>query len=104
MTNAIGFNAFQDQWQSNAQLALDTIAMRQTGGIPAWMLNAMQWSQLEELSGNPPGSYEKATPTILWLTYYIPKSLSAVSRFMLKLLLSATGLSPVPSSKADYHD
>ena len=37
-----GFNAFVDQWQDNAQLALDTIALRPTRGIPAWMLNDMQ--------------------------------------------------------------
>ena len=55
----VGFNAFSDQWQSNARLALDTIAMRETKGIPTWMLNDMQWSQLEILSGNPPGSYPK---------------------------------------------
>ena len=57
--NTSGFNAFVDQWQENAQLALDTIALRPTRGIPAWMLNDMQWSHLEMLSGNPPGSYAK---------------------------------------------
>ena len=59
MTNTIGFNAFADKWQANARMALDTIAMRPTGGIPSWMLNDMQWSHLETLSGNPLGSYEK---------------------------------------------
>jgi len=58
-SGAIGCNAFVDPWQDNAQLALDTIALRPTRGIPAWMLNDMQWSHLEMLSGNPPGSYEK---------------------------------------------
>jgi len=56
---SVGFNAFVDQWEANAQLALDTIAMRPTRGIPTWMLNDMQWSHLEQLSGNPPGSYPK---------------------------------------------
>jgi len=59
MSQTTGFNAFQDQWQANAQLALNTIALRPTRGIPAWLLNDMQWSHLETLSGNPPGSYEK---------------------------------------------
>ncbi|MHA1564040.1 MAG: uroporphyrinogen decarboxylase family protein [Alphaproteobacteria bacterium] len=57
MHNTIGFNAFSDQWQDNARLALDTIAMRETKGIPTWLFHTMQWSQLEVLSGNPPGSY-----------------------------------------------
>ena len=52
-------NAVADEWQANARLALDTIALRPTRGIPCWMLNAMQWSHLETLSGNPPGSYAK---------------------------------------------
>jgi len=51
------FNAFADQWQAHARLALDTIALRPTRGIPTWVLNDMQWSHLETLSGNPPGSY-----------------------------------------------
>ena len=55
----IGFSEFEDKWQANARLALDTIAMRPTQGIPSWVLNDMQWSHLETLSGNPPGSYEK---------------------------------------------
>jgi hypothetical protein len=59
MTSTAGFHVFADQWQENAQLALDTIAMRPTRGIPTWILNDMQWSHLEELSGNPPGSYPK---------------------------------------------
>lgn len=48
--------AFEDKWQDNARLALDTIAMRPTQGIPTWVLNDMQWSHIETLSGNPPGS------------------------------------------------
>ena len=45
--------------ETNVQLALDAIAMRPARGIPTWMLNVMEWSQLERLSGNPPGSYER---------------------------------------------
>ena len=59
MDKPIGYAEFEDQWQENARLALDTIALKPTSGIPCWMLNDMQWSHLEKLSGNPPGSYPK---------------------------------------------
>lgn len=59
MNSTTGFNAFADKWKANARLALDTIALRPTRGIPTWILNDMQWSHLDEFSGNPPGSYEK---------------------------------------------
>ncbi|MFA6566590.1 MAG: uroporphyrinogen decarboxylase family protein [Victivallales bacterium] len=59
MSSSIGFNALEDKWQANARLALDTIDMRPTRGIPTWLLNDMQWSHLDDLSGNPPGSYER---------------------------------------------
>ncbi len=59
MTTRMGFQDFEAAWQDRARLALDTIAMRPTRGIPTWMLNAMTWSHLEALSGNPPGSYPK---------------------------------------------
>jgi uroporphyrinogen decarboxylase len=53
------YDSFADHWEANAQLALDTIALKPTRGIPSWMLNDMQWSHLETVSGNAPGSYEK---------------------------------------------
>ena len=53
------YQEFTDKWQSNAQLAWDTIAMKPIRGIPTGIVHLMQWSQLEELSGNPPGSYLK---------------------------------------------
>ncbi len=59
MATACDYQVFTGQWETNAQLALDTIAMRPTRGIPTWILNDMQWSHLEELSGNPPGSYPR---------------------------------------------
>ena len=51
------FQEFADKWQTNAQLAWDTIAMKPTRGIPTGIVHLMQQAQLEELSGNPPGSY-----------------------------------------------
>ena len=59
MPNTTTYHRFAGQWQANARLALDTIAMRPTRGIPGWIVNDMQWSHLDELTGNPPGSYEK---------------------------------------------
>ncbi len=56
---ANGFHDFTGQWQANAQLARDTIELKPVKGIPAWMINDMQWSHLDELTGNPPGSYAK---------------------------------------------
>ena len=50
---------FTDWWEDNARLALDTVAVRPTKGIPTCVFQTMQWSQLEALSGNPPGSYAK---------------------------------------------
>ena len=55
----VGYESFRDRWEANARLALDTISMRPVVGIPAWMLNDMQWSHLDGFSGNPPGSYER---------------------------------------------
>ncbi len=57
MQTGLGYEQFADQWQENARLAWDTIERRPTRGIPNWGLNVMEWSVLEKLGGNPPGSY-----------------------------------------------
>ena len=54
-----GFDQYAGKWGENAQLALDTFALKSTKGIPQWILNVMDWGILEEISGYPPGSYEK---------------------------------------------
>jgi hypothetical protein len=61
MTAVSGFALSHDQWQANAQLAFDTIALRPTHGlaIGGFGINDMQWSHLEFFSGNPPGSYPR---------------------------------------------
>jgi hypothetical protein len=59
MKNVTGYTAFQNLWQENAKLAMDTIALRPVKGTPNWILNDMQWSHLAEISGNTRGSYEK---------------------------------------------
>lgn len=58
MNDRLGFAEFADHWEANARLALDTIALRPTCGLPTWMLNVMEWSHLDYFSGNPPGSYQ----------------------------------------------
>ncbi len=42
-----------------AQLALDTINLRPTRGIPAWMLHHMQHSHIERIAGAEPGAYKR---------------------------------------------
>jgi len=59
MDNKIGYAEFEDQWQENAQLALDTIALRPTRGLTSWMLNIMEWNVLERLADALPGDYER---------------------------------------------
>ncbi len=61
MSDQIGYSRFEGGWEANAQMALDTIAMRPTNGraVGGFGINDMQWSHLEELSGHPPGSYPK---------------------------------------------
>jgi len=77
----IGFNAFAERWQTNASLALDTIAMRPVCGLPCWMLNDMQWSHLETLSGNPPGSYRKE-PVRVYREFSIKSGVSFIDQWI----------------------
>lgn len=54
-----GYHQFSGKWGPHAQLALDTIAMKPTKGIPHWMLNIMDWDTLELIAGAMPGDYER---------------------------------------------
>ncbi len=81
MTTPIGFREFEEHWHSNARLALDTIAMRPTQGIPTWLFQTMQWSQIEELSGNPPGSYPK-DPTRVYLEFMLKSGVSFLDQWI----------------------
>ena len=47
------------QFESNVQLAADTLAMKPTSGIPSWMLHVMDVAYLESRSGHPRGSYRE---------------------------------------------
>jgi len=42
-----------------AQLALDTIHQRPIQGIPAWLLNPMEWRMIDRLAGRAEGSYAR---------------------------------------------
>jgi hypothetical protein len=42
-----------------AQLALDTILQKPTRGIPSWLINPMQHSIIERISGAPAGDYKR---------------------------------------------
>lgn len=61
MNKRVGYKEFAGRWEAQAQLAWDTIAMRPTKGlgVGGFGINDMQWSHLEDLSGNPRGSYER---------------------------------------------
>ncbi len=68
MTQPITYHAYDGRWRGNARLALDTIAMKPTRGIPTGSGNCMQWSHLETFSGHPPGSYPQ-DPVRVYLDY-----------------------------------
>ena len=62
-----GYAPYSGKWGANAQLALDTIAMKPTKGIPHWAFNIMDWDMLELLAGANPGDYERE-PEKVYLT------------------------------------
>ncbi|MDD5727571.1 MAG: uroporphyrinogen decarboxylase family protein [Victivallales bacterium] len=87
MKDKIGFQKFKDLWQSNAQLALDTISMKETKGIPNWALHDMQWSHIETLSGNPPGSYP-LDPVKVYLDFQLKAGVCFIDQWIPKNPLS----------------
>ena len=66
MANA--YAQFADRWGPNARLAWETIAGRQTRGIPSWLLHPMDHGILEEFSGHPSGSYRR-DPVAVYLDF-----------------------------------
>jgi len=46
-----------DGWGPNAQLALDTFALKPTRGIPHWVIHVMEVAELEHFAGCRPGDY-----------------------------------------------
>lgn len=46
--------------RDTAQLALDTLLQKPVRGIPAWLINPMEWAMIDRLAGAPPGAYQRA--------------------------------------------
>lgn len=44
-------------WSTNARLAIDTLAMKAAHGIPTWLVNLMEVSELEHFAGASAGDY-----------------------------------------------
>jgi hypothetical protein len=44
---------------STAQLALDTLMQRPVHGIPAWLINPMEWSMIDRIACQPKGTYRR---------------------------------------------
>jgi hypothetical protein len=42
-----------------AQLAQETILQQPTHGIPAWLINPMEWESIDRIAGAPAGSYRR---------------------------------------------
>ncbi|NLL84509.1 MAG: hypothetical protein GX230_09775 [Lentisphaerae bacterium] len=78
---------YDGSWGANAQLALDTINMRPTRGIPTSSGNCMQWSHIETLSGNPPGSYPD-NPEQVYLDYRLRTGTCYIDQWIPKNPLS----------------
>lgn len=78
-----GYSMFEEKWQANARLALDTIDMRPTSGtaVGGFGINDMQWSHLEELSGNPPGSYMK-DPVRVYLDFQLKSGVCFIDQWI----------------------
>lgn len=81
MSKSMGYEALYENFKENARLALDTIAMRPTKGIPTWMINDMQWSHLEFFSGNRKGSYEK-DPVRVYLEFQLKSGVCFIDQWI----------------------
>ncbi|MFB3892069.1 MAG: iron-sulfur cluster assembly scaffold protein [Phycisphaerae bacterium] len=51
--------AADDQWGERAQLALDTLEMKPTRGVPAWIVHTMDIEYMERRTGHARGDYVK---------------------------------------------
>jgi hypothetical protein len=87
--NNITYKDFEGKWGVNAKLALDAIKMLPTKGIPTWLFQTMQWSQLEVLSGNAPGSYPKE-PKRVYLDFMLKSGVCLLDQWIPENPLSMT--------------
>lgn len=81
MPAGLGFNVFSGHWGENAQLALDTIQLIPTQGIPTWGINVMQWEYLEHFSGHPPGRYP-AQPHVVYRDFLLKAGICFVDQWI----------------------
>ena len=49
----------EDSKTDSVDLALDTIMQRPRRGIPAWLINPMEWRIIDRIAGEPEGTYKK---------------------------------------------
>lgn len=62
----VGLEMMRDPETATARLALDTIRRERVTGIPSWLLNVMEHSQIDRLAGREPGAYVRdPEPTYL---------------------------------------
>ncbi len=54
-----GYQQFDGRWGERAQLAWDTLAMKSTRGIPAWMSHVMDVAFQEHYVGRAPGDFAR---------------------------------------------
>ena len=59
-----GFEQFDGWWGPRAELAMDTLAFKDTAGIPSWMVHVMDYPFMEQLTGHAAGDYVKDPDSI----------------------------------------
>ncbi len=70
-----------DQYEDNARLALDTLAMKPTKGVPHWLVHVMDIPLIEELAGVAHGDYYK-NPTEVYLKMQWNAGASFIDQFI----------------------
>lgn len=53
------YKEFEDRWGERARLAWDTLSMKPTQGIPAWLIHVMDRPFIEQMTGHAPGDFDK---------------------------------------------
>ncbi len=63
-----GYQVFEETWGPRARLAWDTLRMRPTKGIPAWLVHAMDMPFMEQMTEHKPGDYAR-NPDQVYLAF-----------------------------------
>lgn len=80
-----------------AQLALDTLLQKPMRGIPAWLINPMEWEMIDRLAGAAPGAYRRCRDCSTW-------GYTAFRAFSMRMVdLPAERWSSVTVSCANFH-